>query len=72
MRAFDPNSSTGLLESGRVEILSGDPQKGLEYLARAQALAIESGNEEQESEILQATGGAYADLSKNDDAIRNY
>ena len=72
MLAFDPNSSTGLLESGRVEILSGDPQKGLEYLARAQALAIESGNEEQESEILQATGGAYADLSKNDDAIRNY
>ena len=72
MLAFDPNSSTGLLESGRVEILSGDPQKGLEYLARAQALAIESGNEEQESEILQAMGGAYADLSKNDDAIRNY
>jgi len=72
MLGFDPNSATGLLESGRVEILSGDPQKGLEYLARAQALAIESGNDEQESEILQATGGAYADLGKNDDAIRNY
>ena len=72
MLALDPNSSTGLLESGRVEILSGNPQKGLEYLARAQALAIEAGNDEQQSEILQATGGAYADLGKNDDAIRNY
>ncbi|HTW24219.1 MAG TPA: tetratricopeptide repeat protein, partial [Candidatus Baltobacteraceae bacterium] len=72
MLGFDPNSATGLLESGRIEILSGNPQKGLDYLARAQALAIESGNDEQESEILQATGGAYADLGKNDDAIRNY
>lgn len=70
--AFDPNGSTGLLESGRVEIRAGDSQKGLEYLARAQALAIESGNDEQEAEILQATGGAYADLGKNDDAIRSY
>jgi len=72
MLALDPNSSSGLLESGRVEILSGNPQKGLEYLARAQALAIETGNDEQQSEILQATGGAYADLGKNNDAIRNY
>ena len=72
MLSFDPNSSTGLLESGRVEILSGNPQKGLEYLARAQALAIESGNEEQQSEILQSTGQGYADLGKNEDAIRNY
>jgi eukaryotic-like serine/threonine-protein kinase len=72
MLSFDPNSATGLLESGRVEIRAGNPQKGLEYLARAQALAIESGNEEQQSEILQSTGQAYADLGKNDDAIRNY
>jgi len=72
MLALDPNSSSGLLESGRVEILSGNSQKGLEYLARAQALAIETGNDEQQSEILQATGGAYADLGKQDDAIRNY
>ena len=51
---------------------SGNPQSGLEYLARAQSLAIESGNDEERAEILQAMGGAYAVLNKPEDAIRNY
>jgi tetratricopeptide (TPR) repeat protein/predicted Ser/Thr protein kinase len=70
--ALDPKRVAGLLEIGRVEIESGNAQKGLEYLTRAQAMAIESGNDEERSEILQAMGGAYAALNKHEDAIRNY
>lgn len=70
--ALDPKSATALLESGRVEIESGNAQKGLEYLTSAQALAIEAGNDEQRSEILQAMGGAYSALGKNEDAIKQY
>ena len=70
--ALDPKRVAGLLAIGRVQIESGDPQSGLEYLSRAQALAVESGNDEERSEILQAIGGAYADLNKQEDAIRNY
>ena len=35
-------------------------------------MAIESGNDEERSDILQSMGGAYAALNKNEDAIRNY
>jgi eukaryotic-like serine/threonine-protein kinase len=69
---LDPKRVAGLLEIGRVEIQSGNPQKGLEYLTRAQAMAIESGNDEARSYILQSIGGAYAALNKQQDAIRNY
>ena len=69
---LDPKSATALLEIGRVEIESGNAQNGLEYLTRAQSLAIQSGNDEQRSEILQAMGGAYSALGKNEDAIKNY
>ena len=69
---LDPKHAPALLEIGRVEINSGNAQKGLEYLTRAQPMAIESGNDEQRSDILQATGGAYEELNKHEDAIRNY
>ncbi len=69
---LDPGRVEGLLAMGRVEIESGNAQSGLEYLSRAQAKAIESGNEEEKSEILQATGGAYAALNKHEDALRSY
>ena len=70
--SFDSNRVLALLEIGKVEIESGDAQKGLEYLTRAQAKAIESGNDEERSDILQSMGGAYAALNKYDDAIKNY
>jgi eukaryotic-like serine/threonine-protein kinase len=70
--SFDSNRVLALLEIGKVEIESGDAQKGLEYLTRAQAMAIESGNDEERSDILQSMGGAYAALNKYDDAIKNY
>jgi len=70
--SLDSKRVLGLLELGKVEIESGNAQKGLEYLTRAQAMAIESGNDEERSDILQSMGGAYASLGKNEDAIRNY
>ncbi len=60
MLALDPKRVDALLAIGRVEIDSGNPQKGLEYLTGAQAMAIESGNDEERAEILQAMGVAYA------------
>lgn len=70
--SLDPKQAASLLDIGRVEIKSGNAQKGLEYLTRAQAMAIESGNDEERSEILQAMGVAYDELNKHEDAIRSY
>ena len=69
---LDPKRVDALLQIGRVENNSGNPQKGLEYLTRAQALAVEFGNDEERSKILQAMGAAYAALNKHEDALRNF
>ncbi len=69
---LDPKRVDALLEIGRVEVRSGNSQKALEYLTRAEALAVEFGNDEERSKILQAMGVAYADLNKHEDALRNY
>jgi serine/threonine protein kinase/tetratricopeptide (TPR) repeat protein len=69
---LDPKRVDALLAIGRVEVDSGNPQKGLEYLTRAQALAVEFGNDEERSQILQAIGAAYAALNKHEDALRNF
>ncbi|MGA2457144.1 MAG: tetratricopeptide repeat protein [Terriglobales bacterium] len=69
---LDPKRMDALLAIGRVEVDSGNPQKGLEYLTRAQPLAVEFGNDEETSKILQAMGAAYAGLNKNEDALRNF
>ncbi|MGA7927896.1 MAG: tetratricopeptide repeat protein [Candidatus Sulfotelmatobacter sp.] len=69
---LDPNRVDALLEIGRVEVDSGNPQKGLEYLTRAQPLAVEFGNDEERARILQAMGAAYANLNKHEDALRNF
>jgi eukaryotic-like serine/threonine-protein kinase len=68
---LDPKRVDALLAIGRVEVDSGNPQKGLEYLTRAQALAVEFGNDEERAQILQAMGVAYAGLNKHEDALRN-
>jgi len=69
---LDPKRVDALLAIGRVEVDSGNPQKGLEYLTRAQALAVEFGNDEERSQILQAIGAAYAAMNKHEDALRNF
>jgi eukaryotic-like serine/threonine-protein kinase len=69
---LDPKRVDGLLAMGRVEIESGNDQGGLEYLTRAQGMAVEFGNDEEKAQILQAMGIAYADLTKWEDASRSF
>jgi tetratricopeptide (TPR) repeat protein len=68
----DPKYVEALLGMGRVEIKSGDPQGGLEYLNRALTLAIQLDNLEEKAAILQAIGVAYKRLNQQDEALRNY
>jgi eukaryotic-like serine/threonine-protein kinase len=70
--AQDPKYVDALLASGRVEIKSGNTQGGLDYLSRAQSLAIQLDNQEEKAAILQATGIAYSILNKPEDALRNF
>jgi serine/threonine protein kinase/tetratricopeptide (TPR) repeat protein len=68
---LDPKRVDALLAIGRVEVDSGNSEKGLEHLTRAQALAVEFGNDEERAQILQAMGVAYANLNKHEDALRD-
>lgn len=72
VQAIDPKRIDGLLALGRVEIQSGNNQAGLEYLTRAQGMAIEFGNDEEKAQILQAMGLAYSALNKWEDALRSF
>ena len=69
--ALDPKRVDALVAMGRVEVYSGNSERALEYLTRAQALTVEFGNDEERAEILQGLGVAYADLNKHQDALRN-
>ncbi len=69
---LDPKRVDGLLAMGRIEIESGNDQSGLEYLTRAQGMAVEFGNDEEKAQILQAMGIAYSDLTKWEDALRSF
>jgi tetratricopeptide (TPR) repeat protein len=70
--ASDPNYTAALLASGRVDILSGDAQGGLDPLNKALSLAIQFDNQQQKGAVLQALGVAYQRLNKLDDALRNF
>jgi serine/threonine protein kinase/tetratricopeptide (TPR) repeat protein len=69
---LDPKRVDGLLALGRVEIESGNTQKGLEYLTQAQGMAVEFGNDEEKAQILQAIGVAYSILTKWNDALKGF
>jgi tetratricopeptide (TPR) repeat protein/serine/threonine protein kinase len=69
---LDPKRVDGLLAMGRVEIEAGDAQAGLDYLNRAQSMAIELGNDEEKAQILQAIGVAYSVLNKPEDALQSF
>jgi eukaryotic-like serine/threonine-protein kinase len=70
--ASDPKNVEALLASGRVDIKSGNPNGGLDFLSRALPLAIELDNQEEKASILQATGIAYSVLNRPDDALHNF
>jgi eukaryotic-like serine/threonine-protein kinase len=67
----DPKNVAALLASGRVAIMSGDPQGGLGFLSQAQPIAVELNNQQQRASILQATGIAYNNMNKPDEALTN-
>lgn len=68
----DPKYVDALLSMGRVEIKAGNYQGSLDYLSRAQNLAIELGNEEARAAILNAIGIAYKRLNKLEEALAQY
>jgi eukaryotic-like serine/threonine-protein kinase len=68
----DPKYVDALLASGRVEIKSGDPQSGLDYLNRALSLAVQLDNQEEKAAILHAIGVAYKLLDRPQEALKNY
>lgn len=70
--AADPKNVEALLARGGVAVLSGDPNGALDYLSRALPLATELNNQQEKAAILQATGVAYAELNRVDDALNNY
>ncbi len=68
----DGKNLDALLAMGRVEIKSGNPQKGLDPLDQARHIAIDLDIQEQQALILQATGIAYKLMGKPAEALRNY
>ena len=70
--ANDPKDVDLLLASGRVAIKGGDAQGGLEFLDRAESLAVLLDNQEEKAAILQATGIAYKILNRPDEALRYF
>lgn len=70
--ALDPKRVDTLVALGRVEVYSGNFERGLEFLTRAQPLAVEFSNDEERAEILQDMGAAYAGLNKHQEALRNF
>jgi eukaryotic-like serine/threonine-protein kinase len=72
VRAADSKNVDALLASGRVEISSGNPQAGLEFLNSAYGLATQFDNEEAKASIEHSMGIAYSDLNKLDEALKNF
>jgi len=68
----DAKNVDALLAMGRVEIKAGNPQAGLDPLGKAENLAVEVDNLEQQALILQAIGIAYQELNKPTEALRNF
>jgi serine/threonine protein kinase/tetratricopeptide (TPR) repeat protein len=68
---LNPKRVEGLLALGRVKIESGDTQGGIEYLTRAQTLAIELGEDAERAQVLQAMGVGYSSIPRYDDALKS-
>ena len=70
--ARDPNYVEALFGVGQTEMRRGNPQGALDYLTRAQTLAVQSENDEAKANVLNAIGTVYRMLSKPDEALRYY
>ena len=68
----DPKYIDALLGAAQVEIDNGKPDDALDYLGRAQTLAVQRGNDEARATILRALGSNYRALNKPAEALRYY
>jgi eukaryotic-like serine/threonine-protein kinase len=68
---LDPKRIEALIALGRVQVKSGDTKKGLEYLTRAQALAIELSDDPGRAQVSQAMGVAYDTLNNPNEALKS-
>lgn len=69
--AQDPKNVDALIGMGRVGILRGDAQAGLEHLNVALTTAVQVDNEEQKASALYLLGTSYGMLNKPADALRS-
>ena len=67
----NPKDIEAILDIGRVQIKSGDPQASLETLNRAYSLAVQVDNQEQKATSLHRMAVAYRMLSKPDEVLRS-
>jgi serine/threonine protein kinase/tetratricopeptide (TPR) repeat protein len=72
VRAADSKNVDALVASGRVETKAGNPQAGLEFLNSAYSMATQLGNDEAKAAVEQQMGAAYLNLSKFDEALKNF
>jgi eukaryotic-like serine/threonine-protein kinase len=70
--AADPKNIKALRASGRLQIITGNPQAALEPLNKGLSLATLSGNQDERGSILQAIGIAYSDLNQPAEALNNF
>jgi eukaryotic-like serine/threonine-protein kinase len=68
---LDPKRIEGVLALGRVEVESGNPQNGIEYLTKAQAMAIEVGDDAEHAQVAQAIGVAYYSIPRYEEALKS-
>ena len=69
---LNPKDITALVALGRIEVMSGNDQAGLDPLTRALSLTVQVDNPEQRGLTLHLLGMAYADLNKSSEALLNY
>jgi tetratricopeptide (TPR) repeat protein len=67
----NPKDIEAILNIGRVQKKSGDPQASLETLNRAYSLAVQVDNHEQKATSLHLMAVAYRMLSKPEEVLRN-
>ena len=68
---LDPKRIEALLALGRVEIESDNVQAGIEHLTKAQAMAIEVGDDAERAQIAQALGVAYFSIPRYEEALKS-
>jgi serine/threonine protein kinase/tetratricopeptide (TPR) repeat protein len=72
VRSADSKNLDALLASGRVELESGNPQAGVDFLISAYNLASQFGNDEAKASIQQQIGITHFNLNQFDEALKSF